>query len=71
MNTHKMIDLNEVADNIAKIANKKLTSNLSNSQIVLHNVATTDRVAELEEKVDALTEVVFDLIKILRKKEEE
>ena len=70
MNTQKT-DLNEVAKDIERIAKKTITKNLSDSQIVLHNVATTDRVAELEEKVDALTEVVFDLIKILRKKEEE
>lgn len=71
MNVHKMLDLNEVAEGITRIAEKKLTNNLSDSQLVLQNVVTADRVAKLEEKVDALTEVVFDLIKILRKKEEE
>ena len=71
MNVHKMLDLNEVAEDITRIAKKKLTNDLSDSQLVLQNVVTADRVAALEEKVDALTEVVFDLIKILRKKEEE
>lgn len=71
MNVHKMLDLNEVAEGITRIAKKKLTNDLSDSQLVLQNVVTADRVAALEEKVDALTEVVFDLIKILRKKEEE
>lgn len=32
---------------------------------------TEDRIKVLEAKVDALEEVIFDLIKILRKKEEE
>lgn len=71
MNVHKMLDLNDVAEDITRIAKKKLTNDLSDSQLVLQNVVTADRVAALEEKVDALTEVVFDLIKILRKKEEE
>ena len=63
-------DLNEVTERITKIAKKKLTHN-SYDSISVQRVATVDRVTELEKKVDALTEVVFDLIKILRKKEEE